>query len=53
MASLSADTKISTDAGFLTGLRDIGRASAALWLRENHADVGKRSTVDLRSEFLE
>jgi NTE family protein len=53
MATLSADTKISTDLQFLSGLRDLGRASASQWLHDNHAALGKRSTVDLRSEFLE
>jgi NTE family protein len=53
MATLSADTKISTDMQFLTGLRDLGRASATQWLQDNHAALGKRSTVDLRSEFLD
>jgi NTE family protein len=53
MATLSASTKISTDLKFLTGLRDLGRASAELWLNDHHAAIGLRSTVDLRSEFLD
>lgn len=53
MGTLSAATKISTDARFLTGLRDLGRASAARWLADHHADLGKRSSIDLRHEFLD
>ena len=53
MGSLAAATKTSTDARFLGGLRDLGRASASLWLDQNHAHLGKRSTVDLRREFLD
>ena len=53
MGTLSAASKISTDTRFLASLRDLGRASASAWLDANHADLGKRSTVDLRSEFLD
>jgi NTE family protein len=53
MGTLSAATKISTDMQFLKGLRDLGRASAEQWLDENHDAIGKRGTVDLRSEFLD
>ena len=53
MGRLAAASKISTDLKFLTGLRDLGRASAAQWLQESHAALGKRSTVDLRREFLD
>jgi NTE family protein len=53
MGSLAAATKNSTDARFLQGLRDLGRASAGLWLEQNHPLIGKRSSVDLRHEFLD
>jgi NTE family protein len=53
MGTLAAATKTSTDARFLQGLRDLGRASASLWLDQNHAHLGKRGTVDLRREFLD
>ena len=53
MGKLAAASKISTDWKFLTGLRDLGRASAGEWLQQNHAALGKRSTVDLRREFLD
>lgn len=53
MGTLAAATKISTDLGFLTGLRDRGRACAAQWLAAHHDDLGERSTIDLRKEFLD
>ena len=53
MGTLSAATKISTDLRFLTGLRDRGRACAAQWLAAHHDDLGERSTIDLRKEFLD
>jgi NTE family protein len=53
MGKLPASTKISTDRGFLCGLRDLGRASAGQWLDDHHAALGKRSSIDLRKEFLD
>lgn len=52
LADLSVATKFQLDWGFLTELRDRGRASADEWLAANHAQLGKRSSVDLRKEFL-
>ena len=52
-AELSVSSKLSPDWKFLTGLRDRGRAIAARWLENHFDDVGRRSTVDLRREFLE
>lgn len=53
MGTLAAATKIRADLRFLTGLRDRGRACAAQWLADHHADLGVRSTIDLRREFLD
>ncbi len=52
MGKLPAATKTSTDATFLRGLRDLGRNCAADWLAAHHGDIGERSSVDLRAEFL-
>ncbi len=52
MADLSAGTKMESDWGFLTMLRDRGRACASAWLKENFDAIGVRSTVDLKAEFL-
>ena len=52
MSDLSSASKMSSDWGFLTMLRDRGRALAAEWLTHNFEHLGVRSTVDLKREFL-
>jgi NTE family protein len=52
LADLSVGSKFSVDWGFLTGLRDRGRATASAWLEENFDAIGVRQSVDLRAEFL-
>ena len=52
MSDLSAGSKLSSDWKFLTMLRDRGRALAGEWLEHNFEHLGKRSTVDLKKEFL-
>ncbi|MEL6258538.1 MAG: patatin-like phospholipase family protein, partial [Pseudomonadota bacterium] len=46
------ESKFDTRWSHLTRLRDRGRDLARHWLETNWRDVGKRSTIDLRSEFL-
>lgn len=48
---LGASSKMNVEWAFLTKLRDIGRATASQWLDKNIADIGERSTVDLRAMF--
>ncbi|VVE88538.1 patatin-like phospholipase family protein [Pandoraea bronchicola] len=50
---LSSSTKFVTDWNFLTTLRDRGREAASRWLDAHFADVGVRSTVDLRRDYLQ
>jgi len=45
-------TKFSPDWGFLTHLRDAGRAAATQWLDEHFDDVGRRTTIDLAGTYL-
>jgi NTE family protein len=52
MSDLSSASKMSSDWAFLTMLRDRGRALASEWLTHNFDDLGVRSTVDLKREFL-
>ena len=52
MSDLSSASKMSSDWGFLTMLRDRGRALASEWLLHNFDHLGVRSTVDLKREFL-
>lgn len=47
LSNLGASTKFNTDWRFLTMLRDRGRGTAAEWLDEHYADIGKRATIDL------
>jgi NTE family protein len=47
-----ASTKMDTSWAFFQELRDAGREAAAKFLRNHYADVGVRSTLDLRAEFM-
>jgi NTE family protein len=51
MRELDASSKLNADWAFLLHLFEIGRESAAKWLDKNYDDLGKRSTVDVRSMF--
>ncbi|TYB87171.1 patatin-like phospholipase family protein [Oceaniovalibus sp. ACAM 378] len=51
LMKLGASSKMNAEWEFLTHLRDLGRETAASWLDRNHADIGTRSTVDLRRMF--
>ncbi|MDY7099534.1 MAG: patatin-like phospholipase family protein, partial [Pseudomonadota bacterium] len=54
LRDLSLQTKYDTSWGFLTDLRDKGRAAATSWLNTCSHHLGKgTSSVDLRQEFLE
>lgn len=52
LSDLGAHSKMESDWGFLTMLRDRGRACAAGWLEHHFDDLGVRSTVNLKKEFL-
>ncbi|TDH38617.1 patatin-like phospholipase family protein [Pseudohoeflea suaedae] len=52
LEDLSVASKFNVDWAFLTDLRDRGRLAAENWLRENHKHVGRKSTVDLASNYL-
>jgi NTE family protein len=45
-------SKLNTDWDFLCFLRDRGRMEAQTWLDKHYGDIGTRSSVDIRSEFL-
>ncbi len=47
-----ASTKLDTSWRFFQELRDAGRSAAAKFLKAHYADVGVRSSFDLRAEFL-
>jgi len=46
-------SKFDTHWYFLTYLRDLGRETAEIWLAKNFGDIGKKSTADLRKDFLD
>ncbi len=48
-----ASTKYDTRWSFLTELRDQGREAGYEWLERCAKQVGERSTIDLRAEFLD
>jgi NTE family protein len=52
LADLSVSSKFACEWDFLTMLRDRGRDCASEWLESHFADLGVRSTVDLKREFL-
>jgi NTE family protein len=47
LQSFDAGTKLDVSWGFLTMLRDLGRAATQQWLKENFAAIGERSTLDV------
>ena len=52
LADLSVSSKFACEWDFLTMLRDRGRECASEWLAKHFGDLGVRSTVDLKREFL-
>jgi NTE family protein len=52
MCALSVSSKYNADWNFLCGLRDNGRREAEAWLTQNYRNIGERSSIDIRKEFL-
>ena len=52
MNKLGFSSKLMTDWGFLTHLRDLGRATAEEWLHRNFTRIGIESTIDIQAKFL-
>lgn len=48
---LSDDSKMKPDAALINGLYEAGRHETERWIATHRADVGRRSTVDLRAHF--
>jgi NTE family protein len=49
MKLLGASSKLNSEWEFLVHLKNIGRAAAGNWIDRHFADIGQRSTVDLRA----
>jgi len=52
MCALSVSSKYNADWRFLCALHDNGRREAEAWLTENYRNIGERSSIDIRKEFL-
>ena len=52
LAPLHASSKLNTDGEVLQALHALGRAAADRFLLEHRADLGRRSTLDVRKTFL-
>ena len=52
LAPLNASSKLNTERAFLLSLHALGVAAAERWLLQHRADLGRRSTLDLRTTFL-
>jgi len=53
LCDLKVSSKFNGDWNFLMDLHNRGRATAEAWLEANYDDIGNRSTVDLKKEFLD
>lgn len=51
-AELGVASKLNGDWGFLTDLRDAGRAHAEAWLAGSYDHIGKASSIDIASAYL-
>ena len=51
LSELKTETKLAANMRFFEMLRDLGRVRAQLWLHAHHAQIGKRSTVDIAELF--
>ncbi len=46
-----ASSRLNAEWSFFQTLRDLGRASAEAWLKENYDTIGERSSLDLRAAY--
>ena len=52
LAPLHASSKLNTSREFLEALHALGHAAAERWLLLHRADVGKKSSLDVKAAFL-
>ncbi|WIV97820.1 patatin-like phospholipase family protein [Kinneretia aquatilis] len=53
LEAFSASSKSSTRASLIHQLRDLGRSHAQDWLRQHFKDLGQRSSVDIKRDYLD
>jgi NTE family protein len=51
MSQIASESRLTTSLPFLEMLRDRGRERAKAWLAASFANLGQRSSVDLRAMF--
>jgi NTE family protein len=52
LSSLGASSKLNAEPAFITMLFQRGRAAAERWLEVHFADIGERSSIDIRKLFM-
>ena len=52
LREMSASSKMNAEWEFFQSLFELGRTQADSWLKDHRADVGKRSSVDIKAGFL-
>lgn len=52
MVPLGRSSKLNTDWGFISDMRDFGAETAKNWLKKNYTWIGTRSTTDIHETFL-
>ncbi len=53
LESFHASTKTATDAKLIHTLRDLGQASAKLWLGKHFSKLGVKASVDIARDYLD
>lgn len=53
MRALGVTSKMNANLDFLLYLKELGRTTAETWLKANWADIGHRSSLDIRKTFLD
>lgn len=52
MLPLGRSSKMNTDWGFISYLRDLGEETTKEWLKKHYSAIGVRSSVDIHETFL-
>ena len=50
---LGVSSKVNTEWAFLEHLHDVGYRTTAAWLKDNYRNLGKRSTLDIDTVYLQ
>ena len=50
---LGVSSKVNTEWAFLEHLHDVGYRTTSVWLKDNYRNLGKRSTIDIDSVYLQ